>query len=564
MQENIFEQILKGEFADPHSVLGLQNIDENKRVIRIFRPDSENCELEVHGRTVLANKIHDAGFYEYEVAPDFKPTDYRIFHTGGKLAHDPYAFELTFGQLDIHLLNQGLHYELYDLLGATIKVHQGVMGTNFAVWAPNAVNVSIVGDFNHWNGKATPMRSVGETGVWEIFLPGLGEGENYKFEILTKNGERLIKTDPVAHFFALRPDTSSIVFDVSRFHWSDAHYLEERKKIRDGNQPINVYEVHPGAWKRKDGAFLNYRELAEELSAYCKEMHFTHVELMGICEHPLDESWGYQVTGYFGPTSRYGTPEDFQYLVSYLHEHDIGVILDWVPAHFPTDAHSLFQFDGTYLYEHEDPRQGYHPHWNTHIFNYGRWEVSNFLIASALFWIQKMHIDGLRVDAVASMLYLDYGREAGEWVPNVHGTNINLEAVEFLKHLNSIIHKHAPDVLTIAEESTDFAGITKDVDQDGLGFDLKWNLGWMHDTLAFFEESHNLPSLNHIMDYAFREKFILVLSHDEVVHGKKSLLSKMPGSEEQKVCQFAIASFFYVLHARQKTSLYGGRNWSAH
>jgi len=413
MQDNIVDLIIQGRFTDPHSTLGLQKIDGQKQVIRLWRPDSQNCELEVHGKTVEAKQVHNAGLYEYEVSSKIKPTDYRIFHLNGKLAHDPYAFELTFGDLDIHLVGQGLHYELYDLLGATKKMHQKVMGTNFAVWAPNALSVALIGDFNNWDGRINPMRCIGSTGVWEIFIPGLGEGEKYKFEIITKEGERKIKNDPVAHFAEVRPKTASIVFDVDRFHWSDADWLKTRGKIRKGKVPFNVYEVHLGSWKHKDGAALNYKDLANHLSDYCKQMGYTHVELMGICEYPLDESWGYQVTGYFAPTSRYGTPEDFQYLVNYLHEHQIGVILDWVPAHFPTDDHSLAHFDGTYLYEHIDPRQGYHPHWNTHIFNFGRWEVSNFLIASALFWFEKMHLDGLRIDAVASMIYLDYGRNPG-------------------------------------------------------------------------------------------------------------------------------------------------------
>ena len=539
MQENIQDLILQGRFTNPHSVLGLQNDSHQSQVIRLWRPDCQNCVLEVSGKTVEARLVHPSGLYEYQVSLKIKPTDYRIFHQNGKKAHDPYAFALTFGDLDIHLLERGLHYELHDLLGATTKVHQGIMGTNFALWAPNALSSSLIGDFNQWDGRLNPMRAVGSTGVWEIFIPGLGENEKYKFEILTKDQKHMIKSDPVAHFAELRPKTASVVFDVTRFHWSDTSWLKAREKNRKASCPINIYEVHPDSWSKLNGAFLNSRDLAKSLYTYCKEMGYTHVELMGICEYPFDESWGYQTTGYFASTSRYGSPEDFQFLVNELHENEIGVILDWAPAHFPTDDFSLARFDGTYLYEHIDPRQGYHPHWNTHIFNYGRWEVSNFLIASALFWFEKMHIDGLRVDAVASMIYLDYGRNLGEWVPNHKGGNVNFEAIEFMKHMNSVIHQKYPGILMIAEDSSLFEGVTKDVQANGLGFDLKWNLGWMNDTFRFFaldfsQRPQNLFKLTHILEYAFRERFILVLSHDEVVHEKKSLLTKMPGNEWEK------------------------------
>ncbi|NGX60277.1 MAG: 1,4-alpha-glucan branching enzyme GlgB, partial [Chlamydiae bacterium] len=563
MQQNLFDLLSKRQFSDPHSILGLHQIDGKKQIIRIWKPGSTTCQIEVYGKTVEATQVHDAGVYEYEVSSDIKPTDYRVIFPNGKISYDPYAFEKIIGDLDIHLIGRGLHYELYDLLGATPKVHQGVAGINFALWAPNAVSVSLLGDFNDWDGMINPMRCIETTGVWEIFVPGIREGEKYKFEMMTKEGGRKIKTDPVAHFSEMRPKTSSIAFDVSRFHWSDAHWINEREKFRFGNVPISIYEVHLGSWQKDEGGFLGYRELAKRLVEYCKKMHFTHVELMGICEHPLDESWGYQVTGYFAPTSRYGSPEDFQFLVNTLHEHDIGVILDWVPAHFPTDNHSIAKFDGTFLYEHMDPRQGYHPHWNTHIFNYGRWEVSNFLIASALFWFEKMHVDGLRVDAVASMLYLDYGRGPGEWIPNYMGTNINLEALEFIKHMNSIIHQRFPDVIMIAEESTAFPGITKEVEKDGLGFDYKWNLGWMNDTLRFFstdflERPDNLSSLTYIREYAFNEKFALVLSHDEVVHGKKSLLAKMPGDESQQMAGVRLLFSFMICFPGKKLLFMGG------
>ncbi|NGX47590.1 MAG: 1,4-alpha-glucan branching enzyme GlgB [Chlamydiae bacterium] len=563
MQENVHDLLSKRQFSDPHSYLGLQQVDEKKKIIRIWKPGSTTCQLEICGKAVEATKVHDSGLYEYEVSSEIKPTDYRVIYPNGRISHDPYAFGKTLGDLDIHLVSRGLHYELYDLLGATPKVHQGVAGINFALWAPNAVSVSLLGDFNNWDGLVTPMRCIDMTGVWEIFMPGLSEGEKYKFEIVTKEDERKIKTDPVAHFAEMRPKNSSIVFDVSRFHWSDADWIREREKFRCGNVPITIYEIHPGSWQKEDGSFLNYRELASRLAKYCKKMHFTHVELIGISEHPLDESWGYQVTGYFAPTSRYGTPEDFQYFVNYLHEHQIGIILDWVPAHFPTDAHAIAKFDGTYLYEHMDPRQGYHPHWSTHIFNYGRWEVSNFLIASALFWFDKMHIDGLRVDAVSSMIYLDYGRGPGEWIPNYMGTNINLEALEFLKHMNSIIHQRFPEVMMIAEESTAFPGVTKEIEKDGLGFDYKWNLGWMNDTLRFFsmdfsERGQNLSNLTFTREYAFNEKFNLVLSHDEVVHEKKSLLAKMPGNEWEQMAGLRLLLGFMICFPGKKLLFMGG------
>ncbi len=563
MQEDFYNQLLEGRFSDPHKFLGLQPVDEGKQKILLWRPGCQKCELEVCGRAVNATPMSSEGLYEYEVPASITHADYKVFHQNGTLSHDPYAFDEVLGEFDVHLLSKGLHYELYNLLGATLKVHQGVKGTHFAVWAPNATAVSLIGNFNHWDDKINPMRSIDSTGVWEIFMPGLSEGEKYKFVIRTVEGERKIKSDPVAHFAEVRPKSASIVFDVDRFQWEDAIWMEERAKYRCGNTPTNIYEIHPGSWQREDGSVLNYRELAVRLAKYCKAMHYTHVELMGISEHPLDESWGYQVTGYFGSTSRYGTPEDFQYLVNYLHQKQIGVILDWVPAHFPTDDHSLARFDGTYLYEHIDPRQGYHPHWNTHIFNYGRWEVSNFLIASALYWLEKMHVDGLRVDAVASMIYLDYGREPGEWVPNQMGSNINLEAVEFLKHMNSIVHQRFSDVLMIAEESTAFPAVTTEVGKDGLGFDLKWNLGWMNDTLDFFSREfssrgENLSRLTFAAEYAFKEKYALVLSHDEVVHEKRSLIEKMPGDHQEKLASMRLLHSFMMGFPGKKLLFMGG------
>jgi len=564
---DIADLILRGRFTDPHDFLGL-NLKEKEGqgpFIRLWFPETSSCQLKIGGKIVEAKPLGEAGLFVYPLQKEIRAQEYLIHHHDGTWANDPYAFDQVIGELDVHLIRQGLHYELYDLLGATSKVHQGVAGMSFAVWAPNAVSVLLKGEFNGFNGKRNPMRAIGTTGVWELFVPGIEKGHKYLFEIITKEGEHFVKVDPVTHHSELRPKYTSIAFDVASYQWNDHEWLKRRRDFHSGNIPINIYEVHLGSWALEEGNFLNYRELAFKLSDYLKKMCYTHVELIGICEHPLDESWGYQVTGYFAPTSRHGTPEDFQFFVDHLHQEGFGVILDWVPAHFPTDPHSLCRFDGTYLYEHMDPRQGYHPHWNTHIFNYGRWEVSNFLIASALFWVEKMHVDGLRVDAVASMLYLDYGRNPGEWIPNSKGTNINLEALEFMKHLNSIVHMRIPDALIIAEESTAFPGITKEVENDGLGFDFKWNLGWMNDTLRFFstpfsERKSQLSGLTFTREYAFNENFILVLSHDEVVHGKRSLLSKMPGTLQQ---QFAGVRNLYgfMMTFPGKKLLFMGSEW---
>ncbi len=523
---------------NPHSALGLHH-----DVIRLYRPGWHEAFIEFQGKIVQAFPVGD-GFFEYAVPKGTKPSDYRVFHTSGLLAHDPYAFWPTFGEVDQYLFNQGVHYNLYEKMGARLHTEDGVKGVKFAVWAPNARFVSLIADFNCWNPEANPMRLVGDCGVYELFVPGIGEGHRYKFHIIGEYGQVRVKADPYALSSELRPQTASVVAEVDRFHWTDHHY-----KPKKG--PINVYEVHLGSWRKNHGYFKNYRELAHELADYCVDLGFTHVELMPIMEHPFDGSWGYQVTGFFATTSRYGTPEDFQYFVNHLHEKGLGVILDWVPAHFPSDDFALRTFDGSCLYEHRDDRQGYHPHWATHIFNYGRHEVSNFLIASALFWFDKMHIDGLRVDAVASMIYLDYGREHGQWIPNQWGGKENVEALEFLRHLNSIVHKRFPRALMIAEESTSFLGITHPLEQGGLGFDLKWNMGWMNDTLKYIEQDSLFRSYHHNqltfgLLYAFSERFLLPFSHDEVVHGKRSMLAKMPGDVWQKFANLRLLlSYMY-------------------
>lgn len=546
------------DFHDPHQVLGLHELGSRK-VIRLWRPGATQVYFELFGKIVEANQMQP-GLFEYEVPLETTYRDYRIYHKNGLLVADPYAFWPTLGELDLHLFNRGVHYELYHVMGGRLMTHQGIEGVKFAVWAPSALKVSLVGDFNHWDGRETPMRVVGNSGIWELFIPGVREGEKYKFEIVTQEGNVLLKSDPFAHYAEFRPNNASIVFDVDRFAWNDSKWMQQR----GGKEaPILIYEVHLGSWKQKEGQFLNYRELAPLLASYCKEMGFTHVELLPIMEHPLDESWGYQVSGFFAVTSRFGTPEDFQYFVNYLHAQEIGIILDWVPAHFPNDPFSLAHFDGTSLFEHADPRLGFHPHWHTCIFNYGRYEVSNFLMASALFWLDKMHIDGLRLDAAASMLYLDYGRENGEWIPNRYGGKENIEAIEFMKHLNAAVHSRYPNAWTFAEESTAFPGVTTELKWGGLGFDFKWNLGWMHDTLEYFKRDSffrrfHQNELTFGILYAFSEHFTLALSHDEVVHGKSSLLSKMPGDDWQKFANLRLLYSYFLCQPGKKLFFMGG------
>lgn len=556
-------QTFPNELYDPHTFLGLHSEKMDEKVIRIWSPGAEEIRLEVNGNIVKAEKVHDAGIFEYRVPTHISYKEYKVYLPDGKLIHDPYAFLPSLGEVDLFLFGKGVHYQLYNALGAKLITHQGVKGVRFSVWAPAARTVSVVGDFNHWDGRLNPMRSLGSSGVWELFIPGLTEGEKYKFEIKTQEQELKIKSDPFAYATELRPANASKVADIERFQWEDHEWMRLRYEKRNEPQPLNIYEVHLGSWRKNGDKFLNYRELASELAAYCKEMGFTHVELMPIAEHPLDESWGYQVTGYYAVTSRYGTPEDFQYFVNYMHKNGIGVLLDWVPGHFPIDEFSLARFDGTALYEHEDPRKGFHPHWSTYIFNFGRFEVSNFMIANALFWFDKMHIDGLRVDAVASMLYLDYGRDEDKWIPNMYGGRENLEALEFLRHLNSVVADKFPGVLMIAEESTAFPGISRPVQNQGIGFNMKWNMGWMNDTLRYFSKDslfrhYHQNELTFSMIYIFSERFISVLSHDEVVHGKKSLLSKMPGDMWQKFANLRLLFGYMICHPGKKLLFMSG------
>ncbi|MBS0625838.1 MAG: 1,4-alpha-glucan branching protein GlgB [Verrucomicrobia bacterium] len=550
------ELLSEGRHYDPHRFLGLHEVEQGQ-VIRLWRPGATDVYLEVLGSIVTAQKTNDRGLFEYFPQQKIKGTDYKIYHQNGQLHCDPYVFWPQVGETDRFLFNKGCHYELFETIGAQIKRVDGVEGTAFSVWAPNARSVSLVADFNYFDGRMSPMRSLGASGLWELFVPGIAQGEKYKFEVRTREGHLRIKSDPMAFFSELRPKTASVVWNVHAHEWKDREWMAKKGGL---SRPMNIYEVHLGSWKNYGTEFPNYRQLAIDLAAYCKEMGFSHVELLPVMEHPLDESWGYQVTGFYSVTSRYGNPTEFQEFVDHLHQNGIGVLLDWVPAHFPTDDFSLLRFDGTALYEHEDPRKGLHPHWQTAIFNYGRKEVTNFLIASALFWFKIMHVDGLRVDAVASMLYLDYGRNAGEWIPNPDGSNFNIDAIEFIKHLNSIVHERCPGALMIAEESSAYSGVTH---PEGLGFDLKWNMGWMNDTLRYFSKDpvyrrYHQNDLTFSLLYAFTEKFMSVLSHDEVVHGKRSLIGKMPGTDWQKFAGVRLLYSYLLCHPGKKLWFMGG------
>ena len=473
--------------------------------------------------------------------------------------------------MDRYLFGEGTHYEIYKLMGAHPTTQRGKDGVYFAVWAPHAESVSVVGDFNKWDPDKNVMKCDNDMGIYQLFVPKVREGDLYKFCITTYKGKLLFKADPYANYAEHRPGTASCVYDISRFKWGDSVWMKKRQEFNEKKDAMSIYELHPGSWKKhplKDGdedGFYNYRELAHSLADYVKEMGYTHVELMGIAEHPFDGSWGYQVTGYYAPTSRYGTPEDFQYFVNYMHKNKIGVILDWVPAHFPKDAHGLADFDGTPTYEYADPRKGEQPDWGTKVFEYGKNEVKNFLIANALFWIQEYHIDGLRVDAVASMLYLDYGREAGQWIPNKYGENKNLEAIEFFKHLNSVVLGKNKGTVMIAEESTAWPMVTGKPEEGGLGFSLKWNMGWMHDFLEYMKLDPYFRKYNHhkmtfSMSYAYSEKYVLVLSHDEVVHLKCSMINKMPGLGQDKFENLK-AGYSYMFGHPGKKLLFMGQEF---
>jgi 1,4-alpha-glucan branching enzyme len=551
--------------ADPHRVLGAHATDGGV-VVRTYRPEARAVRVQPAG--VAATLKDPSGLWEALLPKAKLPLEYELeveYAHGTFTVRDPYAFLPTLGDLDLHLLQQGQLEQLYEKLGAHVREIDGVAGTAFAVWAPNARSVAVVGDFNSWDGRLHPMRSLGSSGIWELFIPGIEEGAKYKFELHTQDGKLRVKADPLAFAAEVPPANASIVHR-SKHEWADDAWLERRAQGDALREPMSIYEVHLGSWRRnprEDNRSLNYLELADELSAYVADLGFTHVELMPIMEHPFGGSWGYQVTGYFAPTSRFGTPDDFRSFVDRLHQNGIGVLLDWVPAHFPRDDWALALFDGTHLYEHADPRRGAHPDWGTLIFNLSRDEVRNFLLANGLYWLKEHHVDGLRVDAVASMLYLDYSRKDGEWLPNEHGGRENLEAVEFLKRMNEIAYAREPGITTAAEESTAWPGVSRPTYLGGLGFGFKWNMGWMHDTLTYFQKDPVYRSFHHhtltfSLMYAFSENFVLPLSHDEVVHGKRSLLDKMPGDRWQKFANLRSLYAYMWAHPGKKLLFMGG------
>jgi 1,4-alpha-glucan branching enzyme len=573
------EQIVAGRHGDPHRVLG-----PHDGLVRAFRPDAVAMRVVVDGDHTELVKIHPAGVFEGKLPPGAgSGTHYRLQADYGSVANrstfefdDPYRAWPTLGDLDLHLFGEGRHRSLWRVLGAHRRVHDGMAGTAFAVWAPNARAVRVVGDWNFWDGRVHPMRSLGASGVWELFVPGVEKGARYKYELIAADGRLILKSDPMAFAAEVPPGTASMVAGDPAHDWADAAWLEERARLDALSRPLSVYELHLGSWRQvpEGGGWrpLTYRELAEQLPDYVAELGFTHVELMPVAEHPFGGSWGYQVSAYYAPTARFGTPDDFRSLVDALHRRGIGVIVDWVPAHFPRDDFALAGFDGTALYEHEDPRLGAHPDWGTLVFNYGRNEVRNFLVANALYWLEELHIDGLRVDAVASMLYLDYSRQPGEWVPNRFGGRENLDAVDFLKEVNEVVHAAHPGALMIAEESTAWPGVSRPTYLGGLGFGFKWNMGWMHDTLRYFSKEpihrryhHN--DLTFGLLYAWTENFVLPLSHDEVVHGKGSLLNKMPGDRWQQLANLRALLGWMWAHPGKKLLFMGGelaqeREWS--
>jgi 1,4-alpha-glucan branching enzyme len=569
------ETLARGTLRDPHRLLGAHPASAGKTVVRAWRPEAQSVSCTVGGVIVAKlEQVHPAGLFEAVV--DNPPGRYRleVSYPDGATTEvtDPYTFTPTLGELDLHLLGEGRHRRLHEKLGSRVMTHEGVRGVAFAVWAPNARGVRVVGDFNFWDGRLHPMRSMGASGIWELFIPEIDVGTHYKYEIVGADGRLLLKTDPYAAATEVPPKNACVVFETT-YSWGDEEWMEGRGAADLYRTPMSVYEVHLGSWRGTPGGDpLSYRDLGDQLSEYCREMGFTHVEFMPVSEYPFAGSWGYQVSNYFAPTSRYGSPDDFRYLIDQLHQEGIGVIIDWVPAHFPRDEWALARYDGTALYEHLDPRRGEHPDWGTLIFNYGRNEVRNFLISNALYWLEEFHIDGLRVDAVASMLYLDYSRNEGDWVPNVYGGRENIEAIEFLKELNTVVHAEHPGVLMVAEESTAWPGVSRPVHVGGLGFGYKWNMGWMNDTLNYFSLDpiyrrfhHN--QLTFSLWYAFSENFILPLSHDEVVHGKGSLISKMPGDRWQALANLRSLYAYMWAHPGKQLMFMGAefaqsREWN--
>jgi len=570
-----FRLIVEARHHDPFSVLG-RHTRKNQTTIKAYMPYAETVKLHYNDAELI--RINGTDFFEAVVDDQKLPQHYQLAWIdkfgNPHVSYDPYDFPVQTPEFDRHLFGEGKHWHIYQKLGGHLHSADGINGVLFAVWAPNAGRVSVVGDFNHWDGRCHPMRSLGGSGIWELFIPGLTEGCLYKFEILNRlTQEVLLKTDPYGQQFEFRPSTAAIVVAEDSYEWFDQQWMSQRTGHNWLHEPMSIYEIHLGSWQRdKLGNFINYRELADQLLDYVMRMGFTHIELLPITEHPLDASWGYQTTGYFAPTSRYGSPDDFRYFVDIFHQNGIGVILDWVPAHFPKDNFALARFDGSALYEHEDPRKGEHRDWGTLIYNYGRNEVKNFLLASAIYWLEEFHIDGLRVDAVASMLYLDYSREHGDWIPNKYGGNENLEAIDFLRELNAVTHDQHPGTVIMAEESTSWPQVTRPTWTGGLGFSMKWNMGWMHDVLSYMSQEpihrkYHHDKLTFGMLYAFTENFALPFSHDEVVHGKGSLLNKMPGDEWQRFANLRLLYTFMFTYPGKKLLFMGcefgqGTEWN--
>jgi 1,4-alpha-glucan branching enzyme len=573
------DSLLAGQCGDPHGILGAHPlVVKGKKgvVFRAYHPDAKGAKLYLNGKSRQMTPLK-GGLFALHVAAKKLSVAYEFefaFANGTTLRnHDAYAFEPTLGDMDLHLKGEGRHFRLYERFGAHPRTIEGVSGTAFAVWAPHARRVSVVGPFNQWDGRRFPMRLMGASGIWEIFIPGVGRGELYKFEVLGAKGNVQLKSDPLSFMMELRPNTASVVWGLGEYQWGDDAWLEARKSQDARKQKMSIYEVHLGSWMRSpdhDNGWLSYRELADRLVEHASSHGFTHIELLPISEHAFDPSWGYQVTGFYAPTSRFGEPDDLRYLIDRCHQRSIGVILDWVPGHFPKDASGLARFDGTALYEHQDPRQGEHLDWGTLIFNYGRNETRSFLISNALYWLDQFHFDGLRVDAVASMIYLDYSRD--DWVPNQDGGRENLEAIEFLRQMNTEVYGQFPGTFTIAEESTAWTGVTLPVDRGGLGFGFKWDMGWMHDTLRYLSKdpiyrNHHHNDLTFSMLYAYGENYVLPLSHDEVVHMKGSLWGRMPGDDWQKAANVRLLLSFLYTHVGKKLLFMGGefgqrREWN--
>lgn len=569
------QKVIEARHHDPFSVLGKHTVGD-RTIIRAYIPYAE--EVAITEGNLQMQRIPNTDLFEWEGEATIKiPNHYRFIWRDKDhrehITHDPYCFLPQLSDFDMHLFSEGKHWHAYRFLGAHVHEADGIGGVLFAVWAPNAERVSVVGDFNRWDGRSHTMRSHGSNGIWELFIPDVGPGTFYKYEIRNRQtGNVFYKSDPYGQYFEVRPKTASIVVNDTDYSWSDTQWLEQRQQRDWLHEPMSIYEVHLGSWQRgPEGELLNYRDLAHRLVDYVIDLGFSHIELLPITEHPYDASWGYQTIGYYAPTSRYGSPDDFRYFVDYCHQHKVGVFLDWVPAHFPKDAHGLARFDGTPVYEHEDPRKGEHLDWATLIYNYSRYEVKNFLLSSALYWLEEFHLDGLRVDAVASMLYLDYSRS--EWIPNQYGGRENLEAIAFLRELNTVAHGEHPGVLIMAEESTSWPQVTRPVETGGLGFSLKWNMGWMNDTLSYISKEsvhrkYHQNMLTFSMLYAFTENFLLPFSHDEVVHGKQSMLHKMPGDEWQRFANLRLIYTYMFTHPGKKLLFMGtefgqGTEWNS-